>query len=152
MADQGGVSFWVPGLFGSLAAVPQQPGFNFASIYYHTSVDASGELAASRQIEIGRVRSANLKVNVNVDLKARADLGFFVPGYVFDTKIFGGQFAVSMMVPVRKADHHAGRYAERFARAAQRHAARLDHGIRPPVLPICFRRHRCAGTQAFTIS
>jgi hypothetical protein len=27
MADEGGVSFWLPGLFGSLAAVPQQPGW-----------------------------------------------------------------------------------------------------------------------------
>jgi hypothetical protein len=25
-ADEGGVSFWVPGFFGSLAAAPQQPG------------------------------------------------------------------------------------------------------------------------------
>jgi hypothetical protein len=104
IADQGGVSFWVPGLFGSLAATPQQPGFNFASIYYHTSVDASGGLAAAKQIEVGRLNPVklNLKVNLDVDLKARADLGLFVPGYVFDTKIFGGQFAISMMVPVGK--------------------------------------------------
>ncbi len=47
-ADQGGVSFWTPGLFGSLAAVPVQPGFNFASVYYHTSVEASGALAAAK--------------------------------------------------------------------------------------------------------
>jgi hypothetical protein len=25
-ADEGGVSFWLPGFFGSLAAAPQQPG------------------------------------------------------------------------------------------------------------------------------
>jgi hypothetical protein len=24
-ADEGGISFWVPGFFGSLAAAPQQP-------------------------------------------------------------------------------------------------------------------------------
>ena len=34
-ADEGGVSFWVPGFFGSLAAVPQQAGFSIMSIYYH---------------------------------------------------------------------------------------------------------------------
>ena len=34
-ADEGGVSFWVPGFFGSLAAVPQVPGWA-AAIYYHT--------------------------------------------------------------------------------------------------------------------
>ena len=28
LADEGGVSFWIPGFFGSLAATPQQPGFS----------------------------------------------------------------------------------------------------------------------------
>jgi hypothetical protein len=32
-ADEGGVSFWLPGLFGSLAAAPQQPGWSSALIY-----------------------------------------------------------------------------------------------------------------------
>jgi len=31
IADEGGVSFWVPGFFGSLAATPQVPGFSFAN-------------------------------------------------------------------------------------------------------------------------
>ena len=29
-ADEGGVSFWLPGFFGSLAAAPQQPGWSLA--------------------------------------------------------------------------------------------------------------------------
>src|SRR5208282_5719864 len=28
LADEGGVSFWIPGLFGSLAATPQQAGWS----------------------------------------------------------------------------------------------------------------------------
>jgi hypothetical protein len=32
-ADEGGVSFWLPGLFGRLAAVPQQPGWSLATVY-----------------------------------------------------------------------------------------------------------------------
>ena len=36
-ADEGGVSFWLPGLFGSLAAAPQQPGWSLSTIYYHTT-------------------------------------------------------------------------------------------------------------------
>jgi hypothetical protein len=31
-ADEGGVSFWVPGFIASLAATPQVPGFSFANI------------------------------------------------------------------------------------------------------------------------
>ena len=41
-ADENGVSFWLPGLFGSLAAVPQQPGWAFTAINYFTPVTASG--------------------------------------------------------------------------------------------------------------
>ena len=52
-ADESGVSFWIPGLFGSLAAVPVTPGFSLATIYYHTSVEAGGAVAAARQIQIG---------------------------------------------------------------------------------------------------
>lgn len=32
-ADEFGVSFWLPGLYGSFAAVPGKPGWSFASIY-----------------------------------------------------------------------------------------------------------------------
>ena len=33
-ADEDGVSFWLPGIYGSLAAVLQQPGFTFTAINY----------------------------------------------------------------------------------------------------------------------
>ena len=34
-ADEDGISFWLPGIYGSLAAVPQQPGFTFTAINYY---------------------------------------------------------------------------------------------------------------------
>src|SRR5258706_11112993 len=37
-ADEGGVSFWLPGQYGSLVAVPQNPGWALGTIYYHSSV------------------------------------------------------------------------------------------------------------------
>ena len=40
-ADEGGVSFWLPGQFGSLAAVPAQPGWAFADIFYFTDFRGS---------------------------------------------------------------------------------------------------------------
>ena len=45
-ADEGGVSFWIPGFFGSLAATPTQPGWSGTTIYYHDSVSAGGDVAA----------------------------------------------------------------------------------------------------------
>jgi len=55
LADEGGVSFWIPGLFGSLAATPQQPGWSWANIYYHTSVSAGADVARAREFTLNRV-------------------------------------------------------------------------------------------------
>jgi hypothetical protein len=96
VADEGGVSFWVPGFYGSLAAVPQQPGWSLASIYYHTSPSASGSLAFERQVTVGG-QAANVTGSLNANLNAKADLALEVPTYVFATPVFGGQLALSMM-------------------------------------------------------
>jgi hypothetical protein len=98
IADEGGVSFWVPGLFGSLAAVPQTPGFGFANIYYHASVTASGDVAFARQVARSRL-TTNFSGNLNANLNADADLYFAAPNYVFSTPLFGAQAAVSLLVP-----------------------------------------------------
>ena len=97
-ADEGGVSFWVPGLFGSLAATPQQPGWSLATIYYHTSVSAGADVARAREFTLGRV-PGNLTVNANLNLNINAtgNLGFVVPSYVFETPVLGGQASVSLM-------------------------------------------------------
>ena len=33
LADEAGISFWVPGIFGSLAAAPLTPGFSLTTVY-----------------------------------------------------------------------------------------------------------------------
>ena len=96
LADEGGVSFWIPGFFGSLAATPQQPGFSVASIYYHTTVSAGADVARAREFTIGRI-PANLSVNVSANLDARGDLGLVIPSYVFATPVLGGQAAVLLI-------------------------------------------------------
>jgi hypothetical protein len=50
-ADEGGVGFWLLGAYGSLAAVPQQPGWSLSTVYYHTDVSASGDVARARKSE-----------------------------------------------------------------------------------------------------
>ena len=62
VADEGGVSFWVPGFFGSLAATPQVPGWTVATMYYHTSVKAGGDVAFARQVSRGQI-TANFTGN-----------------------------------------------------------------------------------------
>jgi hypothetical protein len=100
-ADEGGVSFWVPGFFGSLAAAPQVPGFSIANIYYHTTVNAGADVAFARQVSVGRI-TVPFTGNLSANLDAKADLGFAIPQYVFATPFLGGQAAVAMIVPFGK--------------------------------------------------
>jgi hypothetical protein len=95
LADEGGVSFWLTGQFGSLAAVPQQPGWSIASVFYHTSLSGSREVAAAREITVNKLKRT-VNVNLDLNLKARADLVFLSPTYVFETPVLGGQLAVGM--------------------------------------------------------
>ena len=85
LADEGGVSFWLPGLFGSLAAAPQQPGWSLSTIYYHTTVSAGSDVARAREITIGRI-PVNLSANLSANVDARADLALVNPTYVFATR------------------------------------------------------------------
>lgn len=78
------MSFWLPGTYGSLAAVPAQPGWSFATIYYHTSVDAG---AGTSFVRGGGVEAG---------IKASGDLQMFAPNYVFATPVLGGQAALGM--------------------------------------------------------
>ena len=95
LADESGTSFWLPGTYGSLAAVPGTPGWAVATVYYHTSVSAGADVAAAREVQIGRFNPA-LNVNLNANLHATADLAIVVPSYVFATPVLGGQLAVQM--------------------------------------------------------
>ena len=94
-ADESGISFWVPGLFGSLAAAPTTPGWSLGTVYYHTSVAASGSAAAAREVQVGRF-SPNVNVSLNVSLNAPPDLLFLAPTYTFATPVFGGQLAMGV--------------------------------------------------------
>jgi hypothetical protein len=98
LADESGVSFWVPGFFGSLAATPSQPGWSLANIYYHTSVQAGGNVALAREFQIGQI-PANLTATarLNATVNATGDLGFVIPTYVFATPVLGGQASASLV-------------------------------------------------------
>jgi hypothetical protein len=83
-ADEGGVSFWLPGQFSSLAAVPGEPGWSVPFVYYHASADAD----ASKNFLVGG--------NLTAGIDAKADLLFFFPTYTFAEPVFGGQAAFGL--------------------------------------------------------
>jgi len=95
-ADEGGVSFWIPGFFGSLAAAPLQPGWLLQTNYYHTSVSAGGDVARAREITIGRI-PINLNANLSATLNAPPDLGWAMPLYTFATPVLGGQASAGVL-------------------------------------------------------
>ena len=95
-ADESGVSFWIPGFFGSLAATPQQPGWSMAAINYYTDVSASGNAAVSKEITIGQFNPA-INASVNANVRANVDLQMFIPSYVFATPFLGGQASASLL-------------------------------------------------------
>lgn len=94
-ADEGGVSFWLPGTFASLSSVPQEAGFSLGTFYYHTSVDAGADVARAREITIGRF-SRSLNLNLSANLHADADFVFLNPAYALPDPVLGGQATVSI--------------------------------------------------------
>ena len=84
MADEGGVSFWLPGQYGSFAAVQGDPGWSLPLVYYHASTDAR----AGKSFRRGGQARAGLDVE--------ADLLLAVPTYVFAEPVLGGQASVSV--------------------------------------------------------
>ena len=86
-ADEGGVSFWLPGQFGSLAAAPGTPGWSLPVVYYHLDANAG----ATKAFQIGG--------HTDLGIDAKADLGILVPTYTFPKPMFGsGQLALAMTV------------------------------------------------------
>jgi hypothetical protein len=80
-ADEGGVSFWLPGQYGSFAAVPSEPGWSFEGSYYHASADDSRNISFQRG---GAIQTG---------MTSPSDLFMFTPTYAFKTRIFGAQAA-----------------------------------------------------------
>ena len=95
-ADEGGVSFWIPGFFGSLAAVPSTPGLSVTSIYYHDSVSAGADVARARQFEIRNI-PVNFTGNVSATVNANVDIGFLAGTYTFETPVLGAQASASLL-------------------------------------------------------
>jgi hypothetical protein len=94
-ADESGISFWLPGQYASLAAVPQTPGWALGAVYLHSNVAAFGNVAAAREIQVGRI-PATVNVDLNLRLRGQADFVVLAPSYTFANPVLGGQLSVSI--------------------------------------------------------
>jgi hypothetical protein len=93
-ADERGISFWLPGQFGSLAAVPLQPGLSVTEIFYNTGVSAGGDVALAHEIALGRVNPT--LNNLSGSLHAYVPMTLGNATYVFATPVLGGQASLGM--------------------------------------------------------
>ena len=122
LADEGGVSFWIPGFFGSLAATPQQPGWSVANIDYYTNVSAGGGVALAKEFQIKNL-PFNIQAQINANVHATGAINFVIPSYVFATPVLGGQLSLSALEGYGRATHLPCR--ERYrARSRDRSATR----------------------------
>jgi hypothetical protein len=89
-ADEGGTSFWLPGQYGSFAAVAPEPGTSLAMVSYWYSAQAN----ANRPLEFG----GNLKLGVDASYFGQ----FIVPAYTPDTTFLGARPSFSVaLIPAR---------------------------------------------------
>ena len=88
-ADAGGAAFWLPGIFGSLAAAPTVPGWAYATIYLHLQANAG---AAQNFVTSGGARGS-----VVAGLNAHADALALGITYTSPTPVLGGQAAFSVL-------------------------------------------------------
>lgn len=84
-ADQGGVSFWLPGVFSSMAAIAPTPGVTVPLTFY----TYQGSAASDRDLPFGN--------SVAADLEASVYLGIISPMFVPEEKVLGGTLAVGFM-------------------------------------------------------
>ncbi|WP_029081643.1 transporter [Bradyrhizobium sp. th.b2] len=89
LADAGGLSFWLPGAFGSLAAAPAVPGWSYATIYLH--LQSSGGRGANFVLP-GGGRGA-----VAVGLTDHADALVQGITYTSALPVLGGQAALTIL-------------------------------------------------------
>lgn len=89
-ADEGGVSFWLPGQYASFAAAPSKPGWTFDSTFYYASASASRGIAFSR--------------GGGIEAGIRSPIGFVMltPTYSFAAPVFGAQAALGVTALVGK--------------------------------------------------
>jgi hypothetical protein len=101
-ADEGGGSFWQPGTYDSLAAVPVEPGWSFSATYNHVSASAGAAVVAAREIQIGRL-DPNLRATLSANVNGVADSIIVSPSYAFKTPVLGAQAVVSVSTVLGRA-------------------------------------------------
>lgn len=91
-ADEGGVSFWLPGQLGSFSAIAPSPGFTLPLVSYYYE----GDIGAAVQLPLGNLLGAGLETTFFAQ--------FIVPTWAPERTILGAQPALSLtIIPARSS-------------------------------------------------
>jgi hypothetical protein len=115
-ADEGGSSFWLPGQFASMAAVPPAPGWSLNLMPYYYS----GRMEESRILPQGLVLSAGNDTQLAL-LNVQ-------PGYAPDAKFLGGQGFVGLGFGIGKERVEANQVLSSGRFGGQSDASGTDSG------------------------
>jgi hypothetical protein len=85
-ADEGGVSFWLPGQFASFAAIAPAPGFSLPLQTYFYTGSASGDQVLNR--------GGKLRLGLDTTLVGQ----MITPTYTPDIRLLGGRPSVSLTI------------------------------------------------------
>src|SRR4249920_179590 len=100
-ADESGASFWAPGTFANLAAVPGPPGWSFSATYFHATLAGGSNVATADTLP--RFPRTTLSLVLDADIKTNVDIAILTPGYTFDPPIWGGRLGFNLFLPVGTA-------------------------------------------------
>jgi hypothetical protein len=94
-ADESGASVWLPGQFGSFAAVPSDPGFSLETTWVVSSASVSKSYVFPRGI------------NLTEGYTTQQYAMYVTPSYTFADPILGGQLSTSVTFTLGRADTSA---------------------------------------------
>src|SRR3984885_6344858 len=97
-ADESGASFWSPGTFANLAAVPGPPGWSFNATYFHATLAGGSNVATADVLPL--FPRTTLRVQLDSDIKTNVDIAILTPAYTFATPVWGGRLDFKLFVPV----------------------------------------------------
>jgi hypothetical protein len=97
-ADEGGISYWTPGQYGSFAAIAPSPGWSLPLVFYNYG----GSVGAQQPLTRGNLVTAGLKGSL--------DGLFIVPTYTLNTTILGAfpSFSVAYLPAYSAASANIG--------------------------------------------
>ena len=97
-ADESGASFWSPGTFANLAAVPGPPGWSFNATYFHATLAGGSNVATADVLPL--FPRTTLRVQLNSDIKTNVDIAILTPAYTLATPVWGGRLDFKLFIPV----------------------------------------------------